>query len=69
MISELQNRDTVIHSLKEEMGMLVDQIKQGEQKREKSKERIKSLICKVESKLQKFTHLTDLNNCQLQQLR
>ena len=41
----------MIHTLKEEMGMLVDQIKQGEQKREKSKERIKSLINKVEQKL------------------
>ena len=59
----------MIHSLKEEMGLLVDQIKHGEQKREDSKERIKSLISKVEQKLQKFTQLSDINNNQLQQLR
>jgi uncharacterized FlaG/YvyC family protein len=52
----------MIKALNEEMHHLADQIKTGEQKREKSKERIQDMLGDVQKKLKRFTHLSEINH-------
>lgn len=62
LMSELNQRDQLVHQLTVNMDNLENQVKQRDEKREQSQKAIRDTLQKLENKLLKFTSISKKNN-------